>query len=130
MNVLVASVIVLVSVVAAGSVGVLCLSRTPRRAAASGIGLSLFALATSAVFVGLAFTNVLVPHWDSVLIPGFVLFTCVPGAAIGGCVSLVVFSQQPSWKAGLGSLLGGIGTVVSLAAAYLLAMAGLATHPI
>ena len=54
----------------------------------------------------------------------------VAAAVIGGFVSLVAVIRQPSWLAGSGVFLGLVATLVSLAAVWLVAMLGLATHPV
>ncbi len=97
---------------------------------AIGFFVSLFGLLAPAILAGLSILGVIHVAWDSILIPGIALFVCVPISVCGVIVSIIACVLHRSWLAGAGILLGALATLASLAATWLLAMIGLASHPV
>lgn len=102
-------------------------TRTPLRAALAISAVAWLIPATVAGFVELGFLSV---HWNSILLPAGTVLAGLLSAIVGLGLSIGAYIKSRRWMSIVSIVLALIAFPWVLFVGYLLAMAGLATHPV
>lgn len=97
---------------------------------ATALTLSLASLFGPMIVFTLAMFRIIDVRWDSLLVPGLTLFIGFPLAIAALIISVVARVKYRTWKAMFSILTAVLAIPGVLLAAWLLAMIGLASHPV
>ncbi len=104
----------------------------PKKESLSAIALtlSLASLFGPMVICVLAAFGIIQTHWDSLLVEGLTLFIGFPASIAALIISVVARVKYRTWKSTFSILASILAIPGVLAATWLLAMFGLASHPV
>lgn len=97
---------------------------------AVGITLAAIALSVPVLLSALGWLNIVILGWDSFHYLLITCLLCLPLSIVGVILSGVALIRRGSWRATIGIFLAILSIPVCLGAAWLLAMIGLALHPL
>lgn len=104
--------------------------KTSPQLARIGLATAVGALVSPLIIVAFVLLGVLSVRWDSIFTPVLVLAVSLPQSIAGIGICVAARWRHSSWKAVIGMWVALAAIPWSIAVAWLLAMAGLATHPV